>query len=203
MASTRNARYDSLKAVWAMVDGSRWLTTYEAMKFVRGQGNKVSTASIRRACEAGAIPFAERHAIGDDRGLWLIPRRGLSDWVTEGMPGRHHYQVELIRTGKRQIPARLKESSDEGVTDWPVKGESGEMVIVRNTPATVCPHCGEASARTDVRGHIDQLIASGHGETAQHQVIQYEPPREDVGREGNPPKSLSPVEPGGVSTAGT
>lgn len=169
-----------------MNDDSRWLTTYEAMTFVRGQGKKVSTASIRRACEAGAIPYVERHAIGDDRHLWLIPRRGLMDWVTEGMPGRHHYQVELIRVGKMPIPERLKEPSDQGVTDWPVKGESGEMVIVRNTPATVCPHCGEASARTDVLKHINRLIASGRGDIAQHWVIQYEPPPQDASSEGNP-----------------
>gem|GEM_PF-5130383 len=167
-----------------MNGSSGWLTTYEAMKFVRGQGKKVSTASIRRACEAGAIPFVERHAIGDDRGMWLIPRRGLMDWVTEGMPGRHHYQVELIRVGKRQIPERLRETSDQVVTDWPVKGESGKMVIIRNMPATVCPHCGEAYAKTDRLQHIDQLIASGRGEIAQHWVVEYEPPPEDASSQG-------------------
>lgn len=181
-----------------MNDGRRWLTTYEAMLFVRGLGKKVSTASIRRACEAGAIPFVERHAIGNERDLWLIPQRTLGYWVAEGLPGRHHYQVELIRSGKRQIPERLKEASDHGacwrcghdlepgVTDWQVKGASGEIVIVRDTPAVVCPQCGEASAKTDVLKHIDQLIDSGRGEIAQHRAIQYEPPPEDSSTEGNP-----------------
>lgn len=179
-------------------DSSRWFTTYEAMLFVRDQGKRVSTASVRRACEIGAIPLVERHAIGNNRDLWLIARQALIDWVREGMPGRHHYQVELIRSGKQQIPERLRKTSEYGVcwlcgnnlefgvTDWQVKHESGEIVIVHDPPAIVCPQCGDATARTGVLEHVDQLIASGRGEIAQHRVIRYEPPPEEGGTEGNP-----------------
>ena len=90
-----------------MNDTSRWLTTYDAMQFARELGKMVSTESIRRACEAGAIPLAERHAISSDRELWLIPRRTLRIWVAEGMPSHHRNQAELIRSGERLIPGRL------------------------------------------------------------------------------------------------
>jgi len=186
--------YPELEGVSVIDESSRWLTTYEAMLFVRGQGKRVSTASIRRACETGVIPLVERHAIGTNRDLWLIPRQPLIDWVTEGMPGRHHYQVELIRSGKQQIPERLRKTGDYGVcwrcnhhlelgvTDWQAKDESGEIVIVHDTPAIVCPQCGEATARTGVLEQINQLIASGRGEVAQHRAIRYE----EAAIEGNP-----------------
>lgn len=177
---------------------SQWLTTYEATLLVRGEGKAVSTASIRRACEAGAIPLAERHAIGNNRDLWLIPQGALIAWMAEGMPGRHHYEVALIRSGKRQIPERLRKAGDHGVcrrcghslepgvTDWPAKGRSGDLVIVRNTPALVCPQCGEATAASGVLEHMNQLIADGGGEIAQHRVVPYEPLPEDAGSGGNP-----------------
>jgi len=189
--------FPRLKGVFVVDDGSRWLTTYEAMQFVRSQGKRLSTASIRRACITGAIPLAERHAIGNNRDLWLIGRQPLIDWMAEGMPGRHHYQAKLILAGVQEIPERLRKKTKYGVckrcghslepkaTDWQVKNGPGEIVIVRDTPAMVCPHCDEAIADADVLANIDRLITAGGGEVAQHRVIRYEPLQEQAGAEGS------------------
>lgn len=167
------------------------------MLFARSRGKKLSTASIRRACETGAIPRAERHSIGSSRELWLIARQPLIDWITEGMPGRHHYQAVLIRTGQQQLPERLRKTAEYGVcrrcghhlepglTDWPTTDESGELVIVHDTPANICPECGDAIASADVLEQIDRLTTAGGGEISEHLILQYEPPPKEPDAEGN------------------